>query len=168
METLNFKEGQTYICIKSDKKWWTVGKEYTVFLDRDNEPAIRADDGDEWHSSYLSISNHQFKLKEENTMLQFKEGQTFVCKRDDLEWWTKDKEYKVVFDKVSGLLIVDDDGRNWYLPNDDLMNQVFKLKEKTVDLNTLTTPQLKEYVKLLENKEHAESSLNEFIERMTK
>lgn len=100
--------------------------------------------------------------------LTIKEGQTYICKRDNLEWWTLDKEYKVVFDKVSGLLIVDDDGRKWYLPNDDLMNQVFKVKEKTFDLNTLTTAQLQEYVKLLTNKEHAESSLNEFIERMTK
>lgn len=100
--------------------------------------------------------------------LNIKEGQTYICKRDNLEWWTLDKEYKVVFDKVSGLSIVDDDGRNWYLPNDDLMNQVFKVKENTVDLNTLTTAQLQDYVKLLTNKEHAEGALNEFIERMTK
>ena len=100
--------------------------------------------------------------------LNIKEGQTYICKRDNLEWWTLDKEYKVVFDKVSGLSIVDDDGRRWYLPNDDLMNQVFKVKENTVDLNTLTTAQLQEYVKLLTNKEHAESSLNKFIERISK
>ncbi len=65
MNTLDFKEGQTYICTKSNKRWFTVGKEYPVFLDSDNEPAIRDDDGDDWHSSYLSISNNQFKLKEE-------------------------------------------------------------------------------------------------------
>lgn len=36
------------------------------------------------------------------------------------------------------------------------------------ELVTLTTAQTKEYVKLLENKDNAERSLNEFIERMTK
>lgn len=108
--------------------------------------------------------------KEENTMttLAFKEGQTFVCKRDDIGWWTKDKEYKVVFDKCHGLVIVDDDGCKWDLPNDKLLNDVFKLKEKIFDLNTLTTAQLREYIGLLEDKEDAENLLNEFIERMTK
>ncbi|MCC9079587.1 hypothetical protein LOS21_06485 [Enterococcus faecium] len=73
MNTLDFKEGQTYICTKSDKQWWTVGKEYPVFLDSDNEPAIRDDDGDDWHSSYLSIFNNQFKLKEEQPKVMMKE-----------------------------------------------------------------------------------------------
>lgn len=99
--------------------------------------------------------------------LDFKEGQTYICKRDDKDWWKKDKEYKVQVFSNGRFYLKDDYGNNWYLTN-NLLNQVFKLKEKTVDLNTLTTPQLKEYVKLLENKEHAESSLNEFIERMTK
>lgn len=99
--------------------------------------------------------------------LNFKEGQTFVCKRDGLDGWTKDKEYKVQVLSNGRLYLKDNSGCNWYLTN-KLFNQVFKLKEKTVDLNTLTTAQLQEYVKLLTNKEHAESLLNEFIERMTK
>lgn len=96
------------------------------------------------------------------------EDQTYVCKRDDIGWWTKDKEYKVVFDKCHGLVIVDDDGCKWDLPNDNLLNDVFKLKEKIFDLNTLTTAQLREYVGLLEDKERVEHSLTDFIERMTK
>ena len=97
------------------------------------------------------------------------EGQTYVCKRDKLAWWTLDKEYKVQkFSDESGLYIMDDDGYNWYLPNDGLLNTVFKLKEQTFDLNKLTTAQLREYIGLLENKENADSSLNNFIERMTK
>lgn len=99
--------------------------------------------------------------------LEVKEGQTYVCKRDDLEWWTLDKEYKVQTFNSDVLYITDDDEYNWYVTN-DLMNTVFKLKEQPFDLNKLTTAQLKEYVGLLEDKEKAESSLNEFIERMSK
>lgn len=101
-------------------------------------------------------------------MLNAKEGQTYVCKRDDLEWWTEGKEYKVQAFSNGELYLTDDEGSNWYLPNDKLLNDVFKLKEQPFDLNKLTTYQLLEYVDLLKNKERAESLLNEFIERMTK
>lgn len=101
-------------------------------------------------------------------MLNAKEGHTYVCKRDDIDWWTKDKEYKVQkFSDDHRLYLTDDSNYHWYL-NNNLLNQVFKLKEKTFDLNKLTTEQLREYVELLENKEKAERSLTEFIERMTK
>ena len=63
--------------------------------------------------------------------LKFKEGQTYVCKRDDHAWWTLDTEYNVVFDKNHELVIVDDDECKWYVTN-DLMNNVFKLKEKNI------------------------------------
>lgn len=99
--------------------------------------------------------------------LKIKEGQTYVCKRDKLAWWTEGKEYKVQAFSNGELYITDDEGSNWYLPNDGLLNDVFKLKEQTFDLNKLTTEQLREYVDLLENKERAESLLNEFIERMS-
>ena len=100
--------------------------------------------------------------------LEIKEGQTYVCKRDKLAWWTLDKEYKVQASSNGELYITDDEGDKWHLPNDELMNNVFTLKEKTFDLNKLTTAQLREYVGLLENKENTDALLNEFIERMTK
>ena len=100
--------------------------------------------------------------------LELKEGQTYICKRDDLLWWTEGKEYKVQKFANSALYLKNDKGYNWYLPNDELLNDVFKLKEQTFDLNKLTTAQLKEYVGLLEDKEESERLLNEFIERMTK
>lgn len=86
MNALDFKEGQTYICTKSNKRWFTVGKEYPVFLDSDNEPAIRDDDGDDWHSSYLSISNNQFKLKEEQPKVKLDEPQKPVVPKFVAEW----------------------------------------------------------------------------------
>lgn len=100
--------------------------------------------------------------------LEFKEGQTYVCKRDKLAWWTLGKEYTVQTFSNGVLYLTDDEGSKWYLPNDNLLNQVFNIKEKTFDLNTLTIEQLKKYVDLLENKENAERLLHEFIERMTK
>lgn len=100
--------------------------------------------------------------------LEIKEGQTYICKRGDIAWWTLDKEYKVVFDRCHGLVIVDDDGDRWCLPNYNLVKNGFTLKEKTFDLNKLTTAQLREYVGLLEDKEESERLLNDFIERMTK
>ena len=100
--------------------------------------------------------------------LEIKEGQIYVCKRDKLAWWTLDKEYKVQTFRNGILYLTDDEGCNWHLPNDGLMNNVFTLKEKTFDLNKLTTAQLREYVGLLENKENTDALLNEFIERMTK
>lgn len=100
--------------------------------------------------------------------LEVKEGQTYICKRSDLEEWTLDKEYKVQTFCNGMLYLTNDEGYNWYLPNDELLNDVFKLKEQTFDLNKLTTEQLREYVDLLEDKEKAESLLNEFIERVSK
>ena len=100
--------------------------------------------------------------------LEIKEGQTYVCKRDKLANWTLGKEYKIQTFCNGSLYITDDEGYNWYLPNDELLKNVFKLKEQPFDLNKLTTAQLKEYIGLLEDKEKAESSLNDFIERKTK
>ena len=100
--------------------------------------------------------------------LEIKEGQTYICKRDKLAWWTLNKEYKIQAFSNGELYITDDEGSNWYLPNDELLKNVFKLKEQTFDLNKLTTEQLREYVDLLEDKEKAESLLNEFIERVSK
>lgn len=100
--------------------------------------------------------------------LELKEGQTYVCKRADLDWWTLDKEYKVQTLRNGTLYLMDDDGDKLYLPDDERFNAVFKLKEQAFDLNKLTTAQLKEYVGLLEDKEKSENSLNEFIERVNK
>lgn len=83
---LTFKKGQTYICTKSDKRWWTVGKEYPVFLDSDNEPAIKDDEYDNWHSSYLSISNNQFKLKKEQPKVTLDEPQKHVMPKFFDKW----------------------------------------------------------------------------------
>lgn len=99
--------------------------------------------------------------------LNFKEGQTFVCQHDGLDGWTKDKEYKVQALSNGRLYLKDNSGCNWY-PTNKMLNQVFKLKEKTVDLNKLTLEDLDEYLKLATELEAAKYLMNDFIERMTK
>lgn len=64
MNTLDFKEGQTYICTKANERWLTEGKEYEVGLSSLNKTFIVDDDGDRWTSNDLSVSDSTFKLKE--------------------------------------------------------------------------------------------------------
>lgn len=61
---LNAKEGQTYICTKSDKPWWTTGKEYEVISNKYDELCFVDDDGAKWSILYLKNHGYQFKLKE--------------------------------------------------------------------------------------------------------
>lgn len=100
--------------------------------------------------------------------LELKEGQTYVCTKAESTWWTEGKEYKVVLTSYGLPVLVDNGNDKWSSTVLNLSHNEFKLKENTFDLNKLTTAQLREYVKLRVNKEYAESSLHEFIERMTK
>lgn len=62
---LNAKEGQTYVCMKSDKSWWTKGKEYNVLVNKYGEMYFVDDYGGQWTIDYLNNrTNHQFKLKD--------------------------------------------------------------------------------------------------------
>jgi len=62
---LNAKEGQTYICTKSDKPWWTTGKEYEVISNKYGELCFVDNDNDRWVINYLNNRKDcQFKLKE--------------------------------------------------------------------------------------------------------
>lgn len=113
MNKLEFKEGQTYICTKSDRPWWTVGKEYPVFLYSDNEPAIKDDDGFDWHSgylSYLNTSNIQFKLKEEQPKVTLDEPKKPVIPQLVAGWIEKPftKAEKIAY------LIKSKDGDSYY------------------------------------------------------
>lgn len=110
MNTLDFKEGQTYVCTKSDKRWWTVGKEYPVFLDSDNEPVIKDDDGDKRYSSYIRTFNNQFKLKEEQPKVTLDEPKKPVIPQLVAGWIEKPftKAEKIAY------LIKSKDGDSYY------------------------------------------------------
>lgn len=61
---LKFEEGQTYICIYSGVDWWTVGREYPVFITSFGVPSIKDDRDISWHDSEFEVSTTKFKLKE--------------------------------------------------------------------------------------------------------
>ena len=61
---LNAKAGQTYICTKSDKSWWTVGKEYNVVVNKYDDLCFVDDDGTTWSIEYLtSKASYQVEMK---------------------------------------------------------------------------------------------------------
>lgn len=105
--------------------------------------------------------------------LNLKEGQTYICTKSDMSWWTEGKEYKVALTS-SGLVLLDNKKDTW--DSEELNNLIEmkntgfklkdKLKEEKFDLNKLTTKQLINYVELLKEKEKAENHLNNFIEEM--
>ena len=93
----------------------------------------------------------------------FKEGQTYICTKSRLEWWTVGKEYKVVLDDHGYLALSDNNENTWWSHNLDARYTQFELR---LDLNKLTKEQLRDYEKLLKEKEKAESRINEFIEKI--
>lgn len=54
-KALELKEGQTYICTKSERSYWTEGEEYHVFLDDSGVTVLADDDGDLWYTDTLSV-----------------------------------------------------------------------------------------------------------------
>lgn len=67
---LNEKEGQTYIITKSDKPWWTEGKEYEAVLNNWGELCLVDDDGDKWAIDYLnSRTFYKLELKEKQSKI---------------------------------------------------------------------------------------------------
>ncbi|NTL47815.1 DUF1642 domain-containing protein [Enterococcus faecium] len=113
MNKLEFKEGQTYICTESHSPWWTVGKEYPVFLDSDNEPVIKDDDGDKRYSSYIRTFNNQFKLKEEQPKVTLDEPQKPVIPQLVAGWLEKSTDPFTKAEKIA-YLIKSKDGDSYY------------------------------------------------------
>lgn len=62
-KALELKEGQTYICTKSERSYWTEGEEYHVFLDDSGMTVLVDDDRDLWYTDTLSVIGTKFKLK---------------------------------------------------------------------------------------------------------
>lgn len=64
MKKVNFKEGETYVCTKSNRMWWTVGREYKVVLNRHGDTALPDNEGHKWTVEALEELddyNTQFK-----------------------------------------------------------------------------------------------------------
>ena len=64
MNTVELKEGRTYVCKETRMRYWTVGKEYQVQLITETNPYIVDDEGDRWYQDGYEMYA-TFKLKEE-------------------------------------------------------------------------------------------------------
>lgn len=55
--------GQTYICTQSNHFWWTVGKEYQVYIDLIAlELGLKDDTGELWYEEQLEELDAEFEL----------------------------------------------------------------------------------------------------------
>lgn len=136
---LNAKEGQLCICVKSDRPWWTRGKEYEVVRNQHNELCFVDDDGTKWPIHYLKYHGSQFKRKETSS---FKKYGKLRFSMDEL---SDEKEKSLDLNKLT----------------------VYQLKEY-VDLQQALELAKKELALKLAKKELAKYELDEFIERMKK
>lgn len=104
--------------------------------------------------------------------MQFELGETYICTKSELTWFTEGKEYPVLVTDFGKLAIRDDEETTWFDYELSGMSTYFKLKGVTekpkLDLNKLTTAELRDYVELVEGKEQAEFLLECFIEKVTK
>lgn len=71
----NAKEGQTYVCTKADRPWWTAGKEYEVLVTSKGKELLVDDDGDRWQINDLKNNHCELKL---NLHAEFKLKETHV------------------------------------------------------------------------------------------
>lgn len=131
---IKFDKGQTYICEQSYSRNWIEGKEYKTEYDEISGEYVIYDEFDYIYFDFdINDSRLVFKLKEEKQMLEFKEGQTYICTSTDKDWWTEGREYKVFKNDTNGELVIEDDTGTIFIDvNVDLFTKnKFKLKEET-------------------------------------
>lgn len=73
MHKLDVEEEQTYVCTKSDRPRWTVGKEYKVLVTSKGKELLVDDDGARWQITYLKNNHAEFEL---NLHAEFKLKET--------------------------------------------------------------------------------------------
>lgn len=87
-------------------------------------------------------------------MLNFKEGQTYICTKANERWLTEGKEYKVGLSSLNKAFILDDDGDRWTSNELSVYDSIFKLKEE------------KQMTDLLDNQPHYKNQGIEPIDLM--
>lgn len=138
MNNLDLKEGQTYICTKSDTPWWTRGKDYKVVSTNHGKLCLVDDDGDSWYLDSLKYETCQFKLKDAYSFTKY--GKVMFS-MDELP---DEKEKSLDLNKLT----------------------VYQLKEY-IDLQQALELAEKELALKLAKKELAKYELDEFIEEMS-
>lgn len=94
MDATVFKEGQIYVCTKSNEEFWTVGKEYKVVLTEYGTPIIVAEDGETWFVPHFSDSRTQFELKDPTIDLKTE----IIYWKETADYWKnqcKEFDYKL-------------------------------------------------------------------------
>lgn len=105
-------------------------------------------------------------------MLEFKEGQTYICTSTDEDWWTEGREYKVFKGGINGELVIEDDTGIIFI--DVIVNLFtrtkFKLKEETdlIDNQPHYKNQGIEPIDLIDNQPHYKNQGIEPIDLMRK
>lgn len=61
-------------------------------------------------------------------MLKFTEGQTYICTKSGMTWFTEGKEYPVFVNEFGRLAIKDDEEATWFEHDLDTGHALFKLK----------------------------------------
>ena len=136
---LNAQEGQTYICTKSDKPWWTRGKKYEVVRNKYDELCFIDDDGAKWSILYLKNQGYQFKLKETSSFKNYGKLRFSMNELSD------EKEKSLDLNKLT----------------------IYQLQEY-IDLQQALEIAKRDLAVKLAKKELAENELDKFIERMIK
>lgn len=135
---LKFKEGQTYICEKSFTTNWIEGKEYKTEYDEISDEYFIYDEFDyKFFDFDINKSKLVFKLKEENSMLKFKEGQTYICTEAYDTVWTVGQEYVVSLYDNNVPYLTDDNECKWIAEHLTKRCNKFRLKysvSKALDL----------------------------------
>lgn len=151
-----------YKCMKSNyKKGFTVGAIYPLYKGDGNY--IVSNNNVKWYEEEFPLIGEQMgvELKEmnENKMLNFKEGQTYICTNTGKPWWTEGKEYKVFKNPTyDNLVIKNDEGITFAEDSINCLITEFKLKEES----TITTSDL------IDNQTHYKNQEIEPIELMRK
>lgn len=121
-------------------------------------------------SGECMIFKYKVKLiEEENKMLKFKEGQTYICTKSDMLWWTEGKEYPVRLCVDGNLYLIDDDCEPYTENAINTLTTKFILKyEPPMEEPPMENEQETETTDLIDNQPHYKNQGVEPIDLMCK
>ncbi|CAD0299948.1 hypothetical phage protein [Enterococcus phage vB_EhiS_268] len=164
---MHFKKGDI-VEVTEEDRWcgqkYNIGTQWVV-VDITHRFVIVKDDRQ--HDGEGTIFKFRVKLiEEENKMLKFKEGQTYICTETHATWWTVGKEYPVTSNAYKRLVIKDDNGTLWYDYELNKKQHKFILKDEPLTEN----PPMEEttMTDLIDNQPHYKNQGIEPIDLMRK
>ena len=164
---LKFKKGDI-VEITEEDRWfgqkYDIGTRWVV-VDTTHMCVIIKDDRQ--HDGEGTIVKFRVKLiEEENKMIKFKEGQTYICTKTTSSWWTEGKEYEVRTNHLDNNLVIQDDEGTYF--DETAMNNIratsFQLKEEP----PMEKEQEKRITDLIDSQPHYKNQGIEPIDLMRK